>query len=235
MKIIGHRGAAGLALENTIASIKAAKQAGVDAIEFDIRLTADNQFVLCHDTTTKRISRDVHTVGAKTKAFLSSVLLNNGETVPSLEQALKAAGNTPVFIEVKGSAWAKQLTKVLRTQSSDTIRVIAINHAELIRFHALLPDVKTFAIQQFHTSELFETIKTARRVGFTGVDMNFWLLNPLTYWLARRQGLEIIVYTVNHRWIAWFLNRLFPDVAITTDRPHSMQFLRTHTMQAGEQ
>lgn len=231
MKIVGHRGAAGLALENTIASIQAAKKAGVDAIEFDIRLTADGHFMLCHDVTTKRISTKTHNIGAKTKAFLTKVLLHNDEPMPSLDQALKAAGTTPVFIEVKGSDWAKQLARALKTQSPRRIYVIAIDHAELIRFHALIPEIKTFAVQQFHAAELFETIKTAQRTGLTGVDMNFWLLNPLTYWLAKRQGLEVMVYTVNQRWIAWFLNRFFPDIAITTDKPHIMQFLRTHAKQ----
>jgi hypothetical protein len=58
--------------------------------------------------------------------------------------------------------------------------------------------------------------------------MNFWILNPLTYWLARRRNLEIIVYTVNSAWIAGFLSVLFPRISITTDHPNQMQFLRRH-------
>jgi glycerophosphoryl diester phosphodiesterase len=47
--IEGHRGARGLAPENTLAGIRAAAAAGVTAIEIDVRLTADGQLVLWHD------------------------------------------------------------------------------------------------------------------------------------------------------------------------------------------
>ena len=56
MKIIGHRGAAGLELENTLPSIRMAIELGVDGVEFDVRITADRQLVLCHDDNTSRMS-----------------------------------------------------------------------------------------------------------------------------------------------------------------------------------
>jgi glycerophosphoryl diester phosphodiesterase len=45
----GHRGARGLKPENTLPSFEAALDAGVSSIETDIRLTADQNPVLCHD------------------------------------------------------------------------------------------------------------------------------------------------------------------------------------------
>jgi glycerophosphoryl diester phosphodiesterase len=48
--IEGHRGARGLAPENTLAGIRAAAAAGVTAIEIDVRLTADGHLVLWHDS-----------------------------------------------------------------------------------------------------------------------------------------------------------------------------------------
>lgn len=50
MKVIGHRGARGLAPENTLASIQAALDTGVDAVEIDVRVTTDSVVVLCHDS-----------------------------------------------------------------------------------------------------------------------------------------------------------------------------------------
>jgi glycerophosphoryl diester phosphodiesterase len=49
--LIGHRGAAGLAPENTAASIKAAQHHGVDGIEIDLRVTQDHIVVIHHDNT----------------------------------------------------------------------------------------------------------------------------------------------------------------------------------------
>lgn len=46
---IGHRGAAGLAPENTLASFRRALELGVDAIELDAQLSADGAVVVHHD------------------------------------------------------------------------------------------------------------------------------------------------------------------------------------------
>ena len=51
--IIGHRGAAGLAPENTLSAFKKACEIGVDAVELDLLLTADNKIVVHHDYTLK--------------------------------------------------------------------------------------------------------------------------------------------------------------------------------------
>ena len=47
--VIGHRGAAGLAPENTLAAFKRACELGVDAIELDVLASADGQLVVHHD------------------------------------------------------------------------------------------------------------------------------------------------------------------------------------------
>ena len=56
MEIYGHRGAAGVVLENTVASIKKAIELKVDRIEFDVRATKDSQPVVIHDDTLERLS-----------------------------------------------------------------------------------------------------------------------------------------------------------------------------------
>jgi glycerophosphoryl diester phosphodiesterase len=50
---IGHRGAAGLAPENTLAAFARACSIGVDAVELDVLLTADREAVVYHDFSLK--------------------------------------------------------------------------------------------------------------------------------------------------------------------------------------
>ena len=54
MEIIGHRGAAGLAPENTLNSLREAVRLGAGWLEFDVRFTKDDVPVVIHDSTLKR-------------------------------------------------------------------------------------------------------------------------------------------------------------------------------------
>lgn len=58
INIIGHRGVAGLAPENTISAFKRACELGVDAVELDVLMTADNKILVHHDySLTPEITR----------------------------------------------------------------------------------------------------------------------------------------------------------------------------------
>jgi glycerophosphoryl diester phosphodiesterase len=54
IKVIGHRGAAGHAPENTFAAFDTGLAMGVDGVETDIRMTRDGVLVLVHDATVDR-------------------------------------------------------------------------------------------------------------------------------------------------------------------------------------
>jgi glycerophosphoryl diester phosphodiesterase len=47
---VGHRGAAALAPENTLAALRAAVEHGMDAVEFDVLADVDDRLVLAHST-----------------------------------------------------------------------------------------------------------------------------------------------------------------------------------------
>ena len=52
--VIGHRGACGLAPENTLESFALAIEQGADALEFDVRLSADEVPMVIHDPSLAR-------------------------------------------------------------------------------------------------------------------------------------------------------------------------------------
>ena len=52
--ITGHRGGAGLGLENSLDCIAAGMKAGASSIEIDVHVTSDGGVVVCHDPTLDR-------------------------------------------------------------------------------------------------------------------------------------------------------------------------------------
>lgn len=222
MKIIGHRGAAGMALENTVESIQSAIEAGVDAVEVDVRLTKDGHLVLSHDRDTRRVSAAKHQVHDTLLEELQQIQLHGSKRIATLPEAIEAAGKVPLYIEGKDGGWAQPLARLLHKYPQKKFTVISFNHNELEMFSVLCPKVPVYGLE--HTAA-YDVIYQAKEHGFTGIDINFWILNPLTYYLARRAKLEIIVYTVNKVWIARFLKFFYPQISITTNNPHKLGFL----------
>ena len=57
--VVAHRGAPLIEPENTIPSFEAAVAAGADAVEFDVRLSADGQPVIKEAFLTRELSRSL--------------------------------------------------------------------------------------------------------------------------------------------------------------------------------
>lgn len=130
--LIGHRGVASLAPENTLASFKLAKQLGLNWIEFDIQLTQDQQWVVFHDDTLSRTSNgqgaifehDYHDLKSldagswfhpgfkeeKVPSFLQVINLLN-ETGLTANIEIKIASGSPFTPEI----FAQRLLETLKT------------------------------------------------------------------------------------------------------------------------
>src|SRR3989337_2901933 len=66
--VIAHRGANAYAPENTLAAFRLAGDQGADAIEFDVRATADGHLVVIHDASLARTTDGEGEIGALTLA-----------------------------------------------------------------------------------------------------------------------------------------------------------------------
>ncbi|MGB3329490.1 MAG: glycerophosphodiester phosphodiesterase family protein, partial [Thermomicrobiales bacterium] len=69
--LVGHRGAAFEAPENTLAGFRHAVDLGLRCVEFDIRLTADDQLAVIHDATVDRTTNGRGRVADHTMADLA--------------------------------------------------------------------------------------------------------------------------------------------------------------------
>jgi glycerophosphoryl diester phosphodiesterase len=107
--ITGHRGAAGLAPENTLASVRKALELGVDRVEVDVQQTKDGVVICLHDRTLDRTT-DMHgQVKSGTWQELKAAKANVGfekefpnEGIPTLEEVMQLVnGRAELVIEIK--------------------------------------------------------------------------------------------------------------------------------------
>lgn len=216
MNIIGHRGAAGSELENTLASLQQAVNMGVYAIEFDVRRTKDGHLVVCHDADLRRVAHDKRRIDQLTLSALQKIPLLTASQVPTLFEAMDVIGRKRAVIELKDVGCAAELVSVLKKFPKSNVSVVSFKHDELKVLRELSPRMTLYALER---TKPFDIIHLARRLKLNGVGLNYWLLNPLTYWQCQRSNLEIYVYTVDIPFLASFISKLYPSVVICTNYP----------------
>jgi glycerophosphoryl diester phosphodiesterase len=109
MKVIGHRGAAGLAPENTFAGFDLALAMGVDGLETDVQRTKDGKLVLFHDDRLDKTTNGTGVLQETPWQELQQLDAGSwfdakyaGERIPLLVEALKRYGTRTHFdLEVK--------------------------------------------------------------------------------------------------------------------------------------
>ena len=110
--IFAHRGASTYAPENTLASFRLALSQGADAVELDVRLSADGQVVVMHDPIVDRTTNGHGRVAQLTLTELRSLDAGSffsekyrGEKIPLLEEVFEAVGRKMfINVELKNSA-----------------------------------------------------------------------------------------------------------------------------------
>ena len=105
--IFAHRGASAHAPENTLAAFELALTQNADAIELDVKLSADGRAVVIHDSTVDRTTGSQGRVKDLTFAQLKTLDAGSffsetyrGEKIPSLEEVFEAVGKR-TFINVE--------------------------------------------------------------------------------------------------------------------------------------
>jgi glycerophosphoryl diester phosphodiesterase len=126
--VVAHRGASGHAPENTLPAFELAIHQGADAIELDVRLTADGVPVVIHDPTLERTTDRRGSVAGVTLAQLRQAdagarfspdggrtfpYRGAGIAVPTLEEVLRAFPGTPFLVELKEAGAQDAVRRVL--------------------------------------------------------------------------------------------------------------------------
>jgi len=196
MKIIGHRGARGLAPENTLAGIQKALEHGVDAVEFDLRVTKDRVVILLHNSSiTDASGQKLRVVEHTYKALLA-----HKPDLASFEEVLThTPRSAQLLLEVKRRVDTEPIIKLLEAHlntdwSEDNFILGSKSQKTLLELHRALPALRTLVIEPW--SGLRANWR-ARRLGTNLVAMNkLWLWRGFITAVANSH-LQLYAYTLN--------------------------------------
>jgi len=125
-KVIGHRGAPSLKVENSLESIEEALKLNVDGIEVDVRSTKDGVPVAFHDANLSRILKVDKLLVETNLAELKALSKERGFTLPTLHDVLRLVGNKSMAVlDVKEWRVVDTLVKILH--SLDDIGSIVVS------------------------------------------------------------------------------------------------------------
>ena len=220
MLVIGHRGAAGLAPENTFEALDAGIKAGADMLEFDIRLTKDGVPVLVHDFHTLRTERKASIISRSTLVQLKRRTKKN--PIVTLEEALDAYfGVIMLNIEVKSKSVAKVAAELIKTKYAktaddwDNILISSFHASALKAIRRISPDAN---LAMLHGQNPFIFVAYARPLNLAAVGFHRLYVNPLALEIAKKAELFTYAYTVDRPHAAYLLARQGLD-AVVTDHP----------------
>ncbi|MBI3443941.1 MAG: glycerophosphodiester phosphodiesterase [Magnetospirillum sp.] len=233
-RLIGHRGLAGIAPENTPASFKAAAARGITMVEFDVRLSKDGVPVVFHYDVLDRTSNGSGPVAARNWRYLSRLDTGSwfgksfaGEPLASLEQSLGLCLDLGLEInmEIKPDAG----------REAETTRAALAVAASLWPLERPVPLVSSFAIAALEVAasmlpqwrrglladDLPETWRElATRLDVATIHLRHDTLDAAKVMAIKEAGYGVLAYTVNDpvraaRLWGWGVDAIFSDF------PHS--------------
>ena len=216
--VVAHRGASTRAPENTMEAFRLGVEAGADAIELDVHLTADGQLAVIHDDSLDRTTDRTGPVVERTmdeirEADAGATFVRPGDsgfpfsgqglTVPTLPEVLAwLPDGVGLVIEIKARAAADAVVEAVRghpVRASGRLAVISFDEQAIERVRELDREIKTGYLL-VPTQPVEPALVWATEHGHTGVfpwegDLG---MDPLPL-MAQAQiyGREIGCYVVN--------------------------------------
>lgn len=196
MKIIGHRGARGLAPENTIAGLQKALEHHVDELEFDVRVAKDGVVILHHDPYVTDPDGQRRAITEHTYDQLK----RHKKDLATLEEVLDTLGHEVVLhVEVKRGVRIQPIVKLISKRLENSWKpeyflLGSKSQKTLLQLHKALPGIEKVVIEPWSG---VRATRRARQVGAKRLSMNkLWL-----WWgfirMMSRSGWQLSAYPLN--------------------------------------
>ena len=196
MKIIGHRGAKGLAPENTLNAISHALKHHVDEVELDVRVTQDGVPILSHDPA---IHMEIDSMSIKNTSF--AALRKHKPDLASLDDALSLIeARCIVHMEIKPHEPIEPIVTVVKNwldsevYQEQNLLLASKSQKTLLALQEALPSIPKAVIESWSGTR---AVLRARKIGTKRLSMNrfcLWVgfLRPM-----QKRGYQISAYTLN--------------------------------------
>ncbi len=232
MLVIGHRGAAGLAHENTLQALQAGLEAGADVLECDVRLTRDGIPILAHDFHAVRTHHDLSIISRHTLKELRERFKDT--PVTTLEEVFdEFFGVILLNIEVKGRGSGKAAAELLKKQyvkrSADWDNVLFSSfHGSELRAIRKVSKYANLGLLHFDNPFLF--IAYQRSLRLTAVGFHRLYVNSFALDIAKRVGLFTYAYTVDRPHAAVILAQEGVEGVVTNHPDRVLQELKRYAI-----
>ena len=200
--VIGHRGAAGHEVENTIPSIDKAISLGVDAVEVDVFLCKSGELVVFHDKNLSRLTNSNAFIESLTLDSINKIDVINNHKIPTLEEVIKFINKrVHLNIELKGLNTAKPTYELLQSlflnkqELIDKISISSFNWEELDIIYNLDNDISTAVLTE--TKAIERAINQAKKINAKAINIDYKLLNRKVVKMIKSEYLIINAWTVN--------------------------------------
>ena len=210
---IGHRGAKGHRLENTLSSFQKALELGVDGIELDVHLSSDGVVVVLHDATVDRTT----TQQGPVKDFTAAQLQLLG--IPSLEQVL-AMIPASVFVNIEIKAIEATLPVLALIEKQMTDRAVTYKHFHISSFdwevlRILKKRNPNILLGVLTEDDLGKALTFAEHIDAHSINPYFQLLTVEQVTLIHQKGFKVYTWTVNSPEDITFVRNLNVDGSIS--------------------
>lgn len=230
--VIGHRGAAGRAPENTLAGFSEAARLGVAWVEFDVQLSVDGIALLSHDAVPRRTTGHARPIAETPADVLTGLDAGAwfspdfaGERLPRLDMALRHLATlrlgavaelkpAPGRAEAVVQAFADSLALAWPAVDAPPLMVSSFDADMVAAAAARLPDVpRAWVSEKLPANGLSMAIDR----GCCMVHLGQRRLTRRAAAAVKAAGLGLAVYTVNQpeqaqRLWAWGADSVFSDL-----------------------
>ena len=200
--VIAHRTCPRDAPENSLAGIAIAAALGADAVEVDVRRSADGIPVLLHDRRLYRTTRRLASVAAVPQADLGRIRLRGGGTIPTLSEALCALGPTMrIAIDVKDPGAGPAVVEAVRAHGLDDRVLFWSQHEEAVRACSNgAPELEISLLRDTRTPDQLERLlMDAERFGARGISAHWSQVSPGLAEACSLRGLSLYAWCKRER------------------------------------